>query len=61
MAHLTARFLVEVVKTDSIDTLCAQLQDEGTSCMHKYYRVFTGFAAKVRHSLCPVAGLPCYN
>ncbi len=41
------RFLVEVAHTDAIDTLCSLLQNEGTPCNHKYYRVFNGFAAKV--------------
>lgn len=45
------RYLVEVAKTDLIDTLCAELQNEGTDCAHKYYRVFSGFAAKVGRTI----------
>ncbi|BDA42482.1 probable extracellular serine proteinase at N-terminal half [Coccomyxa sp. Obi] len=43
----TASFLVEVANTDAIDTLCTELQNEGTTCNHKYYRVFNGFAAEL--------------
>ena len=42
------RFLVEVANTNAIDSLCTQLQTEGTTCKHKYYRVFNGFAAEVQ-------------
>ena len=45
---VAGRYLVEVNNAGAIDSLCQGLQDAGTVCAHKYYRVFSGFAAQVR-------------